>query len=81
MKSSFIGIKKKTIYDFKDRSSDERQYCSPGIELPVCSFSRSKAGSKTFPEYHTSLDDFKVVTEKGLYGSFNLLRNIIVVLN
>ena len=77
MKSSFIGIKKKTIYDFKDRSSDERQYCSPGIELPVCSFSRSKAGSKTFPEYHTSLDDFKVVTEKGLYGSFNLLRNII----
>jgi aminopeptidase-like protein len=77
MKSSFIGLKKKTIYGFKDRSSDERQYCSPGVELPVCSFSRSKAGSQTFPEYHTSLDNFNLVTQKGLEGSFELFKNII----
>tara|TARA_B100000989_G_scaffold297916_1_gene285237 strand:- start:7670 stop:8968 length:1299 start_codon:yes stop_codon:yes gene_type:complete len=77
MESSFNGLKKKTIYEFKDRSSDERQYCSPGVELPVCSFSRSKAGSKTFPEYHTNLDNFSVVTKKGLEGSFEIFKNII----
>ncbi len=77
MKSSFIGLKTKTIYEFKDRSSDERQYCSPGIELPVCSYSRSKAGSKTFPEYHSSLDNFSLVTKKGLEGSFEIFKNII----
>ena len=80
MNSSFIGLKKKSIYEFKDRSSDERQYCAPGIELPVCSFSRSKAGSKTFPEYHTSLDNFSVVTKKGLEGSFEIFKNIVDVL-
>lgn len=79
MNSSFIGIKKKTKYEFKDRSSDERQYCSPGVELPVCSFSRSKAGSKTFPEYHTSLDNFSLVNQKGLEGSFEIFKKIIDV--
>ena len=77
MKSSFIGFKKKSIYEFKNRASDERQYCSPGVELPVCSFSRSKAGSKTFPEYHTSLDNFNLVNQKGLEGSFEVFKNII----
>ena len=77
MNSAFEGIDHKTIYDFKDRSSDERQYCSPGVELPVCSFSRSKAGSKTFKEYHTNFDDFNLVTQKGLEGSFKIFKNII----
>lgn len=77
MKASFIGLKKKSIYEFKDRSSDERQYCHAGIELPICSYSRSKAGSKTYPEYHTSLDNFSLVTKKGLEGSFEIFKNII----
>ncbi len=77
MESSFLNLKKKKIYSFKDRSSDERQYCSPGVELPVCSFSRSKAGSKFFPEYHTSLDNFNVVTKEGLFGSFKIFKRII----
>jgi len=73
MKSALMGLKNVKMFSFLDRYSDERQYCSPGIDLPLCSFSRSRK----YPEYHTDKDNFNVVTEKGLEGSFQVIKKII----
>ncbi len=75
LESALIGLKNVKAYSFLERGSDERQYCSPNIELPVCGFCRSKYGK--YPEYHTSKDNFDVMTKKGLQGSFNVMKNII----
>ena len=73
-----LKIKNYKIYSFLKRGSDERQYNSPGIDLKISSIFRTKYGE--YPEYHTSLDNFNLVTINGCTGGFKVARKSIEIL-
>lgn len=65
------------VEDFVPYGYDERQYCSPGIDLPVGALCRSRWG--TYPEYHTSADDLDFVRPDSLAGSLAVCMEILEV--
>lgn len=63
------------LVDFFPVGSDERQYCSPGFDLPVGSMMRSMY--RTYPEYHTSLDNKAFISFEAMAGSVDLYHEMI----
>jgi aminopeptidase-like protein len=66
------------IRDFSPYGYDERQYCSPGFNLPVGSLTRTPHGC--YPEYHTSADNLKFVIPESLAESFKYYLDVVEVL-
>ncbi|WP_180350129.1 DUF4910 domain-containing protein [Ochrobactrum sp. CGA5] len=64
-------------HDFWPYGYDERQFCSPGFNLPVGMFQRSLYGS--FPEYHTSADNLDFIKPVYLEQSFNIVMQAIEI--
>ena len=66
------------ILDFFPYGYDERQYCSPGFDLPVGLFQRSQFG--TFPEYHTSADNLDFIAAPHLAESYRIVSSVIDII-
>ena len=65
--------------EFSPYGYDERQFCSPGFNLPVGCFMRTPHGC--YPEYHTSADDLSLVRPEHLGESFVRCRDVIQVID
>ena len=63
------------VRDFSPYGYDERQYCSPGFNLPVGRLSRTPFGE--YPEYHTSADNLEFVSESQLGASLAFCQRVI----
>jgi aminopeptidase-like protein len=70
--------KENKIIDFFPFGYDERQFCSPGFDLPVGRISRATYG--VYPEYHTSADNLEFVKASALQESLNIFQEIIEVI-
>jgi aminopeptidase-like protein len=66
------------VIDFFPYGYDERQYCSPGFNLPVGCLMRTPHGQ--FPEYHTSADNLDFVKPESLADSFSLYLAVLDIL-
>src|SRR5487761_1382003 len=67
------------VLDFEPTGSDERQYCSPGFNLPVGVIARSIYGS--YREYHTSLDDRGFLSFESLIESVDAVSSVLGVID
>jgi aminopeptidase-like protein len=67
------------VMPFNPYGYDERQFCSPGFDLPVGCLMRGVHG--TFPEYHTSADNLEFVRPESLEQSYALIESILDLLD
>jgi aminopeptidase-like protein len=65
-------------YSFLQRASDERQYCSPLVDLPMNSIMRSKYHE--YAEYHTSLDNLDFITDASMRESVAMYQQCVLAL-
>ena len=75
-----LGINYRVL-EFFPWGSDERQFCSPGFDLPIGSLIRSMYGKDGFPEYHTSGDNLNLMNLKSLEESFIVYLSVIMELD
>jgi aminopeptidase-like protein len=73
------GFPQARIVDFEPYGYDERQFCSPGFDLPVGRLTRSPNGQ--YPEYHTSADNLELIKPECLAESIRALASLIAVLD
>jgi aminopeptidase-like protein len=66
------------IRRFAPDGCDERQYCSPGFDLPVGCMMRTPPGE--YPEYHTSADNLSMLRLESLVHSLAVLRRVVDVI-
>jgi aminopeptidase-like protein len=66
------------ITSFVPYGYDERQYCSPGFDLPVGCLMRTPNGE--YPEYHSSADNLSLLRDESLAHSLGVLQRIIAVI-
>jgi aminopeptidase-like protein len=72
------GVESHEILEFSPYGYDERQYCSPGFDLPVGCLMRSVWG--TFPQYHTSADNLEFIRPQRLAESLRVCAAVVDVL-
>nr|WP_261342411.1 DUF4910 domain-containing protein [Alienimonas californiensis] len=66
------------LRDFAPFGYDQRQYCSPGFNLPIAGLTRTPDGE--YPQYHTSADDLSLLSAAGLGGTVGVCAAIFDVL-
>jgi aminopeptidase-like protein len=72
------GAEHRTM-DFEPYGYDERQFCSPGFDLPIGRLTRSANGA--YPEYHTSADDLDFIRTEKLAESLTVLARMMAALD
>tara|TARA_B110000971_G_scaffold144068_1_gene147197 strand:+ start:684 stop:1967 length:1284 start_codon:yes stop_codon:yes gene_type:complete len=67
------------VFSYLSRGSDERNYCWPGVDLPIISLMRTKYGA--YKEYHTSDDNLEFISPEGLQGGYEINLNFLKIVS